>query len=444
MPEYQALIAHIQELESRVAQLERQEKAAVLAASSAETMASRRLTQLKTLQTLSLGVFSALSDRDVYALTCQVVVEQLGWDFAVAISFAGGREVILASHHLNEKQTAHLRDHLATSPVLTNAYAQRLSVVTHKSNDPQTLALRALFQADEVVACPIQHGGHVYAYLVAGETNENSRHADDELDFFAAVATLAAYAVQQASNLHNLEEQNVKLRQLDEMKNSFISITSHQLRTPLSIIKWTLSILQSDEAIKKLAEQAKMIDQAYETNERLIHVVNDLLNVSRIQEGRLPYNPQPAKLNDFIQEVTGNAESLIRSKGINLELKLATELPDLSLDPILFKEVLQNMLDNATDYNLSEKGWVRIETALEGENVSIVMTNSGQPIPPEERERIFQQFYRSPQAVSQRPNGNGLGLYLARAIVEQHGGALVLLQSEAAGTSFKITLPAHG
>lgn len=442
MPGYQALLAQLHELEARVAQLEKSEKAAVQAATSAETLASRRATQLKTIQTLSLSVFSALLDKEIYLLSCQSVVHQLGWDFAAVISLSGNRGNVLASDHLTEKQLSHLREHLANSSALASAYSQRLSLVSHNIRDPQTLALRSLFQADEVVALPIQHGDHVFAYLVAGETGPHNRHVNDDIEFLAAITNLMAYAVQQSVNVKNLEQQNMKLRQLDEMKDSFISITSHQLRTPLSIIKWSLSILQTDEDIVKLPEQHKMIDQAYETNERLIHVVNDLLNVSRIQEGRLPYNPQPANLNQFVKEVVGNAETLIRSRAINLEVTLAPEVPSLSLDPILFKEVLQNMLDNATDYNQAEKGWIKIATAVEGDQVLMTMTNPGEPIPEDERERIFQQFYRTPQAVSQRPNGNGLGLFLARAIVEQHGGRLVLSHSSVEeGTKFTISLP---
>lgn len=439
--EYSELVEHIQQLEHQLNEAERQGRAVAHEAELYKNIAARRLLQLKTVQTLNLGVFARVEASQIYQLACQNVVQQVGWDVAFVVTMVGGHGTVLASYHATEKQLSHLQDHLHHNPVLIEAYAHRTAVITHQTVDTQALSLRSLFQVQEVVALPIVYGDRCFGYLVAGETSATNSHNREEIDFLAGIATLLAYAVQQNTSLVNLEEQNKKLRQLDELKDSFISITSHQLRTPLSIIKWILSILRNNQTLVSLPEPMKLIGQAYETNERLIHVVNDLLNVSRIQEGKLPYNPQPSNLAEFITELTDNARPIFESKQIKLELVLADNLPVMPLDPILFKEAVQNLMDNAMDYNLPENGWVKIEAEQDGDTVVVRVSNSGQPIPQEELAKIFEQFYRSPQAISIHPNGNGLGLYLARAIVHEHGGTLTCTSSTPENTAFTITLP---
>ena len=439
--QYQSLVSHIHDLEQRLhdAEVEVRKQAALLEKQA--VLAARRQTQLKTVQTLNLAVFSGLEEKDVYQLACQSVVHQIGWDVAFVVTLKAGRGAILASYHATEKQLAHLQDYLHQNSVLTEAYAHHTSLVTHQAQDKQALVLRSLFQADEVVALPILFGEQCFGYLVAGETSTAGTHTHEEIDFLAGVATLLAYAVQQNVSVTNLEEQNRKLRQLDELKDSFISITSHQLRTPLSIIKWILSILQGDKVMQPFPDQLKMISQAYETNERLIHVVNDLLNVSRIQEGRLPYNPQPADIAVFIKELCDNAKPLFTSKNVQLQVSIDGTIPTLELDPILFKEAVQNLLDNAIDYNLEEKGWVSVDIHQDEEHIFVDIKNPGEPIAQEEQAKIFEQFYRSPQAITMHPNGNGLGLYLARAIIAEHKGTLLLSSSTPEATVFTITLP---
>jgi signal transduction histidine kinase len=439
--QYQALVAQVQELEQELHASKLSERKLKHELEQQQKIAARRQTQLKTVQTLNLAVFSGLREADIYQMACQSVVHQIGWDVAFVISMSGGRGTILASYHATEKQLGHLGDYLNQNSVLTEAYAHHAALVTHNAQDKQALVLRSLFQVEEVVALPILFGEQCFGYLVAGETSTTAPHGREEVDFLAGVATLLAYAVQQNASVTNLEEQNKKLRQLDELKDSFISITSHQLRTPLSIIKWILSILQGDKDLLKLPDQSKMIGQAYETNERLIHVVNDLLNVSRIQEGKLPHNPQPADISVFIKELCDNAKPLFATKNITLNVTIEEGLPMLDLDPLLFKEAVQNLLDNAMDYNLPEKGLVSVDVKRDKQEVILEIKNAGSQIPLEDQSKIFEQFYRSPQAVSIHPNGNGLGLYLARAIITEHKGTLELTSSTDEVTVFTIKLP---
>ena len=357
------------------------------------------------------------------------------------MTFDGEEGKVLAAYQVTEGQLEHIRTYLPSNEVLRIAYAQRIALNTYNSTDATALALRTFFQTDEVVAMPVLFGEQFYGFLiVCAHTTQNDTRGPEDVEFLATLASQIAHAVQNTANFVMLERQNSKLLELDELKNSFISIASHQLRTPLSIIKWILSILQGDEKIKVMEEQYKLIEQAYISNERLIHVVNDLLNVSRIQEGKLPHNPQLMDIHIVLNDLLAGAERLGESKNVSIATHLDANVPMVQLDPILFKEALQNIIDNAVDYN-RDGGWVRIVLEEQGDMVAIAVTNSGPGILPEERSSIFEQFYRSPSAMKQHPNGNGLGLYLTRAIVREHGGDVACTSEPDKETTFTITIP---
>lgn len=438
---YEQLVEHIATLEHEKQGLEQQLRTIEHDTANQRKLSAKRLLQLKTLQTLSLGMFSTLQPKDIYDLTCQTVVHQLQWDAAFIVHFSANRGVITAAYQATQKQLDNLRDYLGDSVQFKEAYAQRVALSTYDSSDTSSLALRALFQTDEVVAMPIQFGDQLDGYLVACHHSQRIQaRSHEDLDFLAVLASEIAHAVQNSHNFTSLEEQNKKLRELDELKDSFISITSHQLRTPLSIVKWILSILQSDKVLEPHPEQRKLIDQAYVSNERLIHVVNDLLNVSRIHEGRLPYTPQLTDVKIILRDLCTASQKMAESREVTIEPSIDDPTPLLQLDAILFKEGVQNLIDNAIDYNIPQ-GYVRVGLSHSEKEVSITIANSGSGISEEEMKKIFQQFYRSPDGMKQQPNGNGLGLFLTKTIIEQHGGTLACESILNKETVFTITLP---
>ncbi len=405
-----------------------------------KNLVSRLALQIKTMQTLNLGLLSTLEGEQIYTLVCENLVYQLGWDSALVVALRANQAVILGAHQVTQKQLGSIRDYLPGNKDFAEAYVHRQALSTYASSATGTLALRTLFQTDELVALPVLFGEHLFGYLVVCAHNgHHERPFDHDMNFLASIAAQVAHAVQNSVAFRDLEAQNTKLRQLDELKNSFISITSHQLRTPLSIVKWILSILQSDPEIVPLEKQRRMMEQAYESNERLIHVVNDLLNVSRIEDGRLPYNPQLTDLRAMIADLCQDAEKACQSKELRFESQLADTLPLCEIDSLLLKEALQNLIDNALDYNVVN-GWIKITLEADSQ-VIITIANSGMGISKEDATKIFDQFYRSAQAVRQHPNGNGLGLYLAQAIVKQHGGEITFHSEPDEQTVFTVRIP---
>jgi signal transduction histidine kinase len=405
-----------------------------------QALADKRYVQLKAIESMSRGTLGVLKEDSIYEVLAQTVVQHLKWDGAVIIEMQ--QDVCArATFHLTQKQLRTLETDLPRMPEFLKSYAHHEVVSTIGKNDATSLALRTALQTDEVVGAPITFGDQLFGFLLAcSHTTKNQKRTQDDVLFLKTLTSLAAHAVENCRSVLDLETQNNKLRQLDELKDSFISITSHQLRTPLSIVKWILSLLEADADLRKYDEQHKLIEQAYVANERLIHVVNDLLNVSRIQEGKLPYAPQLSDIHSVLQELMGGTETLAKSKSVIVEKHLDAQVPLVQLDPILFKESVQNLIDNAIDYN-QEGGTVKIALEHKDNQVFVHVTNTGPGLSEGERHAIFEQFYRSKDAMRMHPNGTGLGLYLTRAIIRQHGGDVSCQSDPGKETTFSISLP---
>jgi signal transduction histidine kinase len=407
-----------------------------------EGLADLRHTHAQAMRAFCEAVLGLVKREAVYEVLCQTTVQRLKWDAALVLE-VGADVHVRASFHATQRQIAQLNQSLGLMPKFLKAYAHQEVLSTVGKDDAVALALRSVLMTDEVAAVPILFGGQLYGYLITcAHTERGKKRGIDDVRFLSSLTSVAAHVVEHARIFQGLEDQNEKLRKLDELKDSFISITSHQLRTPLSIVKWILSLLDSDVEIKKLKDQHALIGQAYISNERLIHVVNDLLNVSRIQDGKLPYTPQPADLRVLLEDLVTGMQKLCEAKRVTLSCDYVTELPLLQMDAILFKEAVQNILDNALDYN-QEGGLIKVTVFRENDWAVLEVMNTGQGIQKKDLSTIFDQFYRSPEAMTAHPNGNGLGLYLARAIIQQHGGSVSCSSQPGKETTFRITVPIH-
>lgn len=231
-------------------------------------------------------------------------------------------------------------------------------------------------------------------------------------------------------------------RAIDKMKTEFVSLASHQLRTPLTSIKWGLEIFMKDEKSLNSKQKAEISD-IYRSNERMIELVNSLLNISRIESGKIIVSPKPTKIAEFIADVIKKANTKIEEKNIIIKTNIASNLPEIDLDPDLISNVYQNLLGNAVDY--SPKGSKIILTVKkEGEKIISSIADSGIGIPENEKARVFERFYRAGNAKKIKPDGTGLGLYIAKSIVESSGGKIWFESKAGRGTTFYFSLPLTG
>ncbi len=234
---------------------------------------------------------------------------------------------------------------------------------------------------------------------------------------------------------------NEKLTQLDKMKSEIISIVAHQLRTPLSAIKWTLKILLDQDAGPINPEQKDLITKGFDSNERMIGLINDMLAVDRLESGKIKYNFVPVQFEELVQNMIENLLPLATQKNIRVELSTPQEaLQKIKIDPDKMRDVLQNLIDNAIKYTRMN-GVVTVGVAMEKEELHFWVTDNGIGIPEAEKDKIFSRFFRANNAVHTETNGSGLGLFIAQSVVKRHGGKIWFDSIIDQGTTFHVLLP---
>ena len=227
---------------------------------------------------------------------------------------------------------------------------------------------------------------------------------------------------------------------LERTKREFVSIAAHQLRTPLTNIKWSVGYLLSGMKGELAEAQRELVAQSLDAVDRMIALVNDLLDVSRIEEGRFGVNPRRQSISPILRRVAELARKSAPKRGIAFTFDAEDNLPLLDIDADKVEIVLNNILDNAMQYTPSG-GSVSVRVRAADSHVMISVSDTGIGIPLRDRERIFTKFFRAPDAQARHTDGSGLGLYVAKNIVDQHGGAITFESEEGGGTTFFVSLP---
>ncbi len=232
-------------------------------------------------------------------------------------------------------------------------------------------------------------------------------------------------------------------KMIDKTKSEFVSIAAHQLRTPLSAIKWIFGMMAEGDWGKVSDQQKEYLQKGYISSERLIKIVNDLLNVSRIEEGRFIKKPSFTDLSKLISALYDQHQGLAAGRHVKLVYEKPTaKLPDVYIDEEQIKLAVENLIQNAINYT-PENGTVTISLKenKEDKDVEIMVKDSGIGIPPEQQQRIFTKFFRSTNAIRVQTSGSGMGLFVTKNIVESHNGKVWFESQEGKGTTFHITLP---
>jgi len=228
---------------------------------------------------------------------------------------------------------------------------------------------------------------------------------------------------------------------VERMKTEFVSISAHQLRTPLSAVKWTLRMILDGDVGKINEEQRDLLEKTYQSNERMIELINDLLNVSRIEEGRFLYKPEAMQLEDVVDQVLGDAEDAAKIKKIKIKVERPKSLlPLVMIDKEKMVIAVQNLVENALKY--TPPGG-RIAVSLEEKNKEALfkIIDNGVGIPKDQQSRIFSKFFRGSNVIKMETEGSGLGLYTAKNIIESHKGEIWFESKEGVGSTFYFTLP---
>ena len=231
---------------------------------------------------------------------------------------------------------------------------------------------------------------------------------------------------------------------IDKEKTEFVSLASHQLRTPLSSVNWYAEMLLSGDAGKLTKAQKEYVTEIFAGNKRMIDLVNDLLNVSRLELGTFSVNPEEVDIVGAAFAAIDEQKQIIKQK----KIKILTNFPDerplsINADPKLLHMIFQNLLSNALKYT-HEKGEVSITVEKTEENIQITISDTGIGIPKKDQSKIFTKLFRAENVKGEDVEGTGLGLYIIKSIIEESGGVISFESIEGTGTTFLVSLPIAG
>lgn len=229
-------------------------------------------------------------------------------------------------------------------------------------------------------------------------------------------------------------------KRIDQMKTDFISLASHQLRTPLSAMRWYLEMLLNGDMGKLKKEQTDLVENLDKSNKRMIDLVDSLLDITRLESGKITVEPAPCNAEELLRDVLQDIGTKFENKKQTLEIDIKKNLQIFNIDPKLTRQVFLNLITNANKYT-QEKGTINIKLGNEKDTMVFEIKDNGYGIPETDKKNIFKKFYRAQNIIKNETEGTGLGLYLIKIIVEASNGTIEFDSKENKGTTFTIKIP---
>lgn len=334
--------------------------------------------------------------------------------------------------------------------------SQRAVLVT-ADLDHEIETRRLLKSYNVAYTVPLTRGQEVIGFVFIGPV-KSGRISRYQLGMLTHINNELAIAVQNAAaldavkqlNSHlqqriesatdELTRSNEQLRDLDKAKDEFVSMASHQLRTPLTSVKGYISMVLEGDVGKITKDQHKLLSEAFTSSERMVHLINDFLNVSRIQTGKFQIDRHDADLVKIVTQEVKSLQTTAESRDLNLKLTVPKKPIVLSLDENKIRQVIMNFIDNALYYSPPDSEIV-VYLSVTPKEVKLEVRDHGIGVPRDQQTKLFTKFFRADNARTQRPDGTGVGLFLTKKVIDGHGGRLVFSSEEGKGSTFGFKLP---
>lgn len=295
-------------------------------------------------------------------------------------------------------------------------------------------------------------------YIFISQKKSGSSYTNNDLKIIEIVCNELVIATENTLRLEEIEQFNVilqkkiddatkelqasndKLKALDEAKDEFVSMASHQLRTPLTSVKGYISMVLEGDAGKINDTQKQMLGQALFSSQRMVYLISDLLNVSRLKTGKFVIEPKPIFLPDLVESEMSQLYEGATAKNITLQYAKPKKFTTVNLDEMKIRQVVMNFTDNAIYYT-PNGGKITVELKDKKDSIEFTVKDTGIGVPKAERHKLFEKFYRAENARKARPDGTGLGLFMAKKVIVAQGGSILFDSKEGKGSTFGFSFP---
>lgn len=330
------------------------------------------------------------------------------------------------------------------------------TIITALTVETATVS-RILTRHKIAITLPLVFNNVVLGYAFLGDRHTGDyNHRDIRVLETAAdtllIAVQNALSVQEVKELNETLQQrideatkelrasNAQLQRLDEAKDEFVSMASHQLRTPLTSVKGYISMVLEGDAGTISDAQRHLLNEAFTSSERMVHLINDFLNVSRLQTGKFMVDRRAIDLAKVTGQEVDSLKTTAGAHDLKLKYRKPSHFPILYIDEGKIRQVIMNFIDNAIYYS-SEFSTITVELVVEDSDAVLRVHNEGIGVPESEKAHLFTKFFRATNARKQRPDGTGVGLFLAKKVITSHGGSMVFESAPNEGTTFGFRLP---
>lgn len=311
-------------------------------------------------------------------------------------------------------------------------------------------------RAISYLGVPIPVEDKIIGVLSVQSTQLASRFNQEDKNLLNTIAINVGVALHNAELYEEAKDAKAKAEDANEAKSAFLSTVSHELRTPLTSVLGFAKIIRKrleekifpvvnveDQKIKRSMKQvSENLNVVVSEGERLTNLINDVLDLAKIESGRMEWNKKPIFLQDVISRAIASTSSLFEEKGLTLKKKVSEDLPVVSADEDKLIQVVINLLSNAVKF--TDKGTVVIEASLDNGQILVEVQDTGIGIAEEDRHKIFERFRQAGDTLTDKPKGTGLGLPICREIIEHHGGIIWMKSTAGVGSTFFFTIAVMG
>jgi PAS domain S-box-containing protein len=357
----------------------------------------------------------------------------------IAVHDEDGEDVILTQ----ETRVTRSMNPLLFSDIVDERHTSVVDLrVSHYDQSTTTLADQIGIQTGVFV--PLTVRDQLLGVLALARADGHAPEGDpgSGYDFIEIIGTNLSVALENARLYQEAVETAEQLQEMDRLKSQFLANMSHELRTPLnSIIGFSRVILKGiDGPLTDM--QRTDLEAVYSSGQHLLGLINDILDISKIQAGKMEITIEDTDLNDIVKGVMSTAIALVKDKPIELQQSVPPDLPIIQADARRIRGVLLNIVGNATKF--TDEGFIRVEIETTPTEVIIAIVDSGVGIPEDEHETIFEEFTQVDGSSTRAVGGTGLGLAISRRFVEMHGGRIWVESTPNVGSTFYVALPIAG